>query len=167
MSDSNSQYRNSLFCTYFNDPVRLLSLCNAVLDTDFSDPAELEITNLDGIFFDERKNDISCKIRNNFLVLVEHQSSVNANMPLRCLAYVTDLLNKLVENKRLLYRQRLIKFPSPKFFVLYDGKVKEGLSENLGRRNAILKAIRYCIANNVMKDYFGNSYKGGNFFENL
>lgn len=208
MSDSNSQYRNSLFCTYFNEPVRLLSLCNAVLDTDYSDPNELKITTLDGIFFDERKNDISCKIHDNFLVLIEHQSSVNDNMPFRCLSYVTDLLNKLIEDKRVLYRKKLIRFPSPKFFVLYDGddneplvktlclsdafndshpaleltvtilninynlhppilkkcrylnnystlvgKVKEGLGTNLSRRDAILQAIRYCLDNNIMKDY--------------
>ena len=131
MSDSNSQYRNSLFCTYFNDPIRLLSLCNAVLNTNFSDPSELEITTLDGIFFDERKNDISCKIHDHFLVLIEHQSSVNDNMPFRCLSYVTDLLNKLIKDKRLLYRKKLIRFPAPKFFVLYDGNDKEPLIKTL------------------------------------
>ena len=131
MSDSNAQFRNSLFCSYFNDPKRLLSLCNALLNTHYSDPAELEITTLDGIFFDDRKNDISCKIREHFLVLIEHQSSVNFSMPFRCLAYVTDLLNKLIKNKRVLYRKNLIRFPSPKFFVLYDGNDKETLFKTL------------------------------------
>ena len=131
MSDSNAQFRNSLFCSYFNHPDRLLSLCNALLNTHYSDPNELEITTLDGIFFDERKNDISCKIREHFLVLIEHQSSVNDNMPFRCLAYVSDLLNKLIKNKRALYRKNLIRFPSPKFFVLYDGNDKEPLFKTL------------------------------------
>ena len=131
MSDSNAQFRNSLFCSYFNHPDRLLSLCNALLNTHYSDPNELEITTLDGIFFDERKNDISCKIREHFLVLIEHQSSVNNNMPFRCLAYVTDLLNKLIKNKRALYRKNLIRFPSPKFFVLYDGNDSEPLFKTL------------------------------------
>ena len=52
-------------------------------------------------------------------------------MPFRCLAYLTDLLNKLTENKRVLYRKLLIRFPSPKFFVLYDGKDKESLFKPL------------------------------------
>mgnify|MGYP006873018635 FL=1 len=99
----------------------MLSLCNALLNIHYSDPAELEITTLDGIFFDYRKNDISCKIRQLFLVLIEQQSSVNLNMPFRCLAYVTDLLNKLIKNKRTFYRNQIIRLPSPKFFVLYDG----------------------------------------------
>ena len=129
MSESNTQYRNSLFCSYFNEPHRLLSLCNAILGTNYDDPSELEITTLEGIFFDNCKNDISCKIRDNFLVLIEHQSSVNPNMPFRCLSYVTELFNKLVKNKRSIYRQKLIRFPSPKFYVLYDGNDAEPLEK--------------------------------------
>ena len=122
MSDANAQYRDSVFCSFFNEPRRLLSLCNAVLGTNYKNPDKLEINTLEGIFFDSRKNDISCSIDNQFLVLVEHQSSVNNNMPFRFLAYVTELLNKLVTDKRKLYKEQLIGFPSPKFFVLYNGK---------------------------------------------
>lgn len=129
MSDSNAQYRNSLFCSYFNEPSRLLSLCNAVLGKNYSNSSELEITTLEGIFFDNRKNDISCRIRDNFLVLFEHQSTVNPNMPFRCLSYVAELMNTLVKNKRRLYRNSLIRFPSPKFFVLYDGDNAEPLKK--------------------------------------
>ncbi|MBR0288189.1 MAG: Rpn family recombination-promoting nuclease/putative transposase, partial [Selenomonadaceae bacterium] len=119
MSDANAQYRDSVFRSFFNEPTRLLSLCNAVLGTAYSDPSKLEINTLEGIFFDSRKNDISCSLDNQFLVLVEHQSSVNNNMPFRFLAYVTELLNKLITDKRKLYKEELIRFPAPKFFVLY------------------------------------------------
>ena len=121
MSDANAQYRDSVFRSFFNEPTRLLSLCNAVLGTAYSDPSKLEINTLEGIFFDSRKNDISCSLDNQFLVLVEHQSSVNNNMPFRFLAYVTELLNKLITDKRKLYKEQLIRFPAPKFFVLYNG----------------------------------------------
>ena len=121
MSDANVQYRDSVFRSFFNEPTRLLSLCNAVLGTAYSDPSKLEINTLEGIFFDSRKNDISCSIDNQFLVLVEHQSSVNNNMPFRFLAYVAELLNKLITDKRKLYKEQLIRFPAPKFFVLYNG----------------------------------------------
>lgn len=57
----------------------------------------MEVTPLEGIFFDDRKNDIACKIRDNFLFLIEHQSSVNPNMPFRCLSYVVELMNELVK----------------------------------------------------------------------
>ena len=147
MSDSNAQYRNSVFCSYFNDPARLLSLCNAVLNKNYTNPCELEITTLEGIFFDDRKNDISCRIHDDFLVLIEHQSSVNPNMPFRCLSYVAELMNELVKDKRRLYRKKLIHFPSPKFFVLYDGDDDEPLkkimrlSEAFGDVNSSLELV--------------------------
>ncbi|MBR4382852.1 MAG: hypothetical protein IKP64_04770 [Selenomonadaceae bacterium] len=34
---------------------------------------------------------------------------------------MTELLNKLVTDKRKLYKEQLIRFPAPKFFVLYNG----------------------------------------------
>lgn len=208
MSDANAQYRDSVFRSFFNEPRRLLSLCNAVLGTNYKNPDKLEINTLEGIFFDSRKNDISCSIDNQFLVLVEHQSSVNNNMPFRFLAFVTELLNKLVTDKRKLYKEQLIGFPSPKFFVLYNGnefepvekimrlsdafggdssslelivmafninrgidspllgncsylrdystlvgEVKDGLAKGLSLRNAIIRAVKFCLDNGIMSDY--------------
>lgn len=208
MADYNAQYRDSVFRSYFNDPARLLSLCNAVLDTNYTNPDELNINTLEGIFFDKQKNDISCTIDNHFLVLIEHQTSVNENMPFRCLSYVAELLNTLVKNKHKRYYKGLIKFPRPKFFVLYDGdkneplqrkmrlseafegdsdslelvvtafninyglsqpllekcsylsdystlvgKVKEGIKLGLSRRDAISRAVKFCLDNGIMGDY--------------
>ena len=55
MTNFNVQYRDSVFRSYFNDPVRLLSLCNAVLNTNYNNPDELNINTLEGIFFDKQK----------------------------------------------------------------------------------------------------------------
>lgn len=208
MANYNSRYRDSVFRSYFNEPVRLLSLCNAVLDTQYTNPDELNINTLEGIFFDKQKNDISCTIDNHFLVLVEHQTTVNENMPFRCLSYVAELLNNLIKNKNKLYNKGLIKFPKPKFFVLYDGneyeplqrkmrlsdafdgdstsielvvtafninydlpqpvlqhcrylsdystlvsKVKEGIRLGLSRRDAIRRAVKFCLDNGIMGNY--------------
>lgn len=129
--NGNKKYRDSVFRDYFSEPIRLLSLCNAILGTQYSDVAELKINTLEGIFFDNQKNDISCTIGNIFLVLVEHQTSVNDNMPFRCLSYVTELLNNLVTNKKKLYHKMLIRFPAPRFIVLYDGDAKEPLQRTM------------------------------------
>jgi hypothetical protein len=83
------------------------------------------------MFFDEQKNDISCTIGNHFLILIEHQTSVNENMLFRCLCYVSEILNKLLIDKNKLYRKPLITFPSPKFVVLYDGDDKEPLEREM------------------------------------
>lgn len=130
-NDANVQYRNSVFCSYFQDTPRLMSLCNAVLNTNYTDTSQLEITTLEGTFFSNIKNDISCKIGNNFLVLVEHQSSINENMPFRCLSYVAEVLNNLIKDKDDLYKKALIHFPAPKFIVLYDGDDEEPLQREM------------------------------------
>ena len=129
--DANVQYRNSVFCSYFQEPSRLLSLCNAILDTNHTDTSKLELTTLEGTFFSNIKNDISCKIGDNFLVLVEHQSSINENMPFRCLSYVTEVMNNLIEDKDRLYKKSLIHFPTPRFVVLYDGDDNEPLKREM------------------------------------
>ena len=131
MTDYNAKYRDSVFRSYFNEPERLLSLCNAILGTDYQDAGKLTINTLDGIFFDKQKNDISCTIENYFLILVEHQTTVNDNMPFRCLSYVAELLNNLVEEKNKLYHKTLIRFPAPKFFVLYDGDKTQPLKKEM------------------------------------
>ena len=212
--EANKKYRDSVFRDYFNDEERLLSLCNAILGTNYQNSEKLIINTLEGIFFDNQKNDISCVIENNFLVLIEHQTSVNNNMPFRCLSYVTELLNNLIENKDRLYHKALIQFPRPKFFVLYDGdakeplqremrlsdafggdnsalelivtalninfglpqpllskcqylreystlvgKVKEGIRAGLTRKEAISRAVRYCLDNGLMKGYLEENAK--------
>ena len=131
MTNYNAKYRDSVFRSYFNEPTRLLSLCNAILGTNYLDAGKLTINTLDGIFFDKQKNDISCTIGDHFLILVEHQTTVNDNMPFRCLSYVAELLNNLVEEKNKLYHKALIRFPVPKFFVLYDGDNTQPLKKEM------------------------------------
>ena len=69
------------------------------------------------------KNDISF-IFNFSLHLYEHQSTNNPNMPLRNLFYVTTLLGKMVDNKKL-YGSKPITIPAPKFVVFYNGVDKD------------------------------------------
>lgn len=45
--EGNKQFRNSVFCSYFNESIRLLSLCNAILGTDYQDAAQLKINTLE------------------------------------------------------------------------------------------------------------------------
>ena len=104
---------------------------NALLNTDYKDPNLIEINTLEGNFFSGQKNDISCRIENNFLVLVEHQTSINPNMAFRCLSYVTQLLNNLVTNKDELYQDDLLLFPEPQCFVFYDGDKNEPLIKEI------------------------------------
>ena len=88
------KYKDTLFRHYFNNPKHLLSPLNAFLGTDATDPNEIKINTLDGIFFDKVKNDISCEFRDRYLVLIEHQSTINENMPVRMLMYAAMIYRR-------------------------------------------------------------------------
>lgn len=54
------------------------------------------------------------------LMIYEHQSTLNPNMPLRDLIYVTKVLQARIRNKNL-YSEILVRIPAPKFIVFYNG----------------------------------------------
>jgi len=120
------KYRDGLFRDYFSDKRRLLGLCNLLTGENATDPDEIVINTLDGVFFGRLKNDISCLFRGKLLVIIEQQSTVNENMPLRMLLYASELLKQYVDDcKQKIYLEQLIPLPAPKFFVFYNGKRKE------------------------------------------
>jgi len=113
-------YKDTLFRMIFKDKEELLSLYNAVNDTQYTDPSELEVTTLENAVYMNVKNDVSC-ILDMRLNLYEHQSTVNPNMPLRDLFYVTKQFQKLVVGKDI-YASKQISLPTPQFIVFYNGK---------------------------------------------
>ena len=114
-------YRDTLFRMLYRNKVRLLSLFNAVNGTHYDNPDDLTITTLEGVLYLGMKNDVSCII-DMMMQLYEHQSTVNPNMPLRNLFYVSDLLQKYIYEEGLdIYSRKQIKIPTPKFVVFYNG----------------------------------------------
>ena len=114
-------YRDSLFRNLFNNKRRLLELINALEGTDFKDPKDIRITTLKGTFFNDLKNDISCQIGDRYIVLLEHKSTRNENMLLRCFFYLAKLMQKAVDPQRL-YKEKRIPLPAPHFYVFYNGE---------------------------------------------
>ena len=131
-------YRDSLFRRLFNNKENLLSAYNAIKGTDYTDFDNIEINTLDGVFFNDLKNDISFKYNNQYIVLIEHQSTVNNNMPLRCLFYICRLYENIVDNT-LVYREKLVKLPTPEFYVFYNGLKGEPEEQELYLEDAFVK----------------------------
>ena len=50
-------------------------------------------------------------------------------MPLRLLSYVTDIINLNIVNKDKLFGNTQVKIPTPKFYVMYNGKQSFGSKE--------------------------------------
>ena len=112
-------YKDSIFRMLFKDKKNLLSLYNALNKTDYTDLDGLEITTLENAVYMNYKNDVSF-VFDFELMLYEHQSTVNPNMPLRDLFYVADILQKRTYDKDL-YGSKLIRIPSSRFVVFYNG----------------------------------------------
>ena len=115
----NRQYKSDVFSMLLEEPKNALEVFNAVNGTDYDDPSMVEIYLLDKGVSLSIYNDASFILDMN-LSLYEHQSTYNPNIPLRNLIYLANLLQKLV-GKRDLYGSRLIKIPTPRFAVFYNG----------------------------------------------
>ena len=112
-------YKDTIFRMLFKDKENLLSLYNALNKTDYTDVEGLEITTLENAVYMNYKNDVSF-VFDYELMIYEHQSTVNPNMPLRDLFYVADTLQKKTYNKDL-YGSKLVQIPTPRFVVFYNG----------------------------------------------
>lgn len=121
MSETNVQrnYKDTLFRMVFKEKKNLLSLYNALNKTAYTNVDDLEITTLDNAIYMNYKNDISF-VFDFELMLYEHQSTYNPNMPLRDLLYVSRLLQNRIRDEDL-YSKKLVKIPAPKFVVFYNG----------------------------------------------
>ena len=118
---TNREYKATLFSELFSEPHRLRELYNALADTDYGEETPVEINTLENVFFNDLKNDVSFTIGGKYVVLLEHQSTVNDNMPLRCLMYIARVYEKLTDD-RAIYQEKLLRIPTPEFIVLYNGK---------------------------------------------
>lgn len=116
---TNKKHKDTVFRMLFSDRKELLTLYNAVNETNYDNPDELEITTLENAIYMTVKNDLSCVIDMR-LNIFEHQSSINPNMPLRDLDYVSRSFRRFYDRHDI-YSERLIKLPNPKFVVFYNG----------------------------------------------
>lgn len=112
-------YKDSLFRSIFKDKKRLSRLYKALSGNEIS-PKDITINTLKGVFMNDVKNDISFLVGNRLVILLEHQSTWNPNMPLRFLWYLSKLY-RLYVNKDMIYHAELLKIPTPEFYVLYNG----------------------------------------------
>ncbi len=118
-TDVQRNFKDTVFRMLFNEKKNLLNLYNALNRTTYTNTDDLEITTLENAVYMNYKNDISF-VFDFELMLYEHQSTYNPNMPLRDLLYVSSILHNRVKNENL-YSKKLIKIPTPQFVVFYNG----------------------------------------------
>ena len=115
----NSIYKDRLYKMIFNDKSELLKLYNAINGTHYDDPAMLTITTLDNAIYMTMENDLSFIIDMR-LALYEQQSTVNPNLPLRFLMYITDIYSAYTKDMNI-YGSKKVQIPLPSFVIFYNG----------------------------------------------
>ena len=120
----NREHKSTLFCYIFGaeeNKKYLLSLYNAVNNTSYTNIEDIEINTIEDFIYIRMKNDVSF-IFNCDMNLYEHQSTYNPNMPLRGLMYFSTLYSQfLSENNKNIYGKTLVKIPTPRYIVFYNG----------------------------------------------
>ena len=145
MEKENREHKDSVFVDlFYQDETakkNLLSLYNALHDTNYKDETIIRKVKIDDVLYKNFKNDISCEVNGLVLVFGEHQSTINRNMPLRCLMYVGRAYEQLVDSKAR-YRTTLVKIPTPEFYVFYNGEKEQPLERVLSLSDAFMNPAR-------------------------
>lgn len=118
-SEGNREYKSDVFGMLMENPQNVLAVYNAVNHSEYKDPEQVEMCRLDrGISLSVR-NDASFILDAN-LSIYEHQSTVCPNMPVRSLIYFSTIVSGIIKGKNI-YGHSLIKIPTPRFVVFYNG----------------------------------------------
>ena len=120
-TQTNRNHKSSVFTMLFSEPPAALELYNAVTGQNYPPDTKIEIVTLSNALFKGQLNDVAFVVDDRLIVLMEHQSTINNNIPLRMLMYLGREYERITKGKDL-YREKLIKIPAPEFIVLYNGK---------------------------------------------
>ena len=120
----NTKYKDRLFCLLFGDEQykeNILSLYNALCNTKYENADDLQIYTIDDVIYIKMKNDVSI-LMDSYLSLWEQQSTFNPNMPVRRLMYFGKMYSRYItENNLNIYGKKLIRIPTPRYTVFYNG----------------------------------------------
>ena len=125
MKKRNRRYKDSVFVDLFSTDktakANFLSLYNALHGTDYQSTTILKNIRLKQVLYMSFANDVSYLVDNKIIVLAEHQSTINPNMPIRCLEYIARLYEQFYKSKEK-YSRKQLAIPTPEFYVFYNGK---------------------------------------------
>ena len=150
----NRNHKDSLFIDLFckdklDGKKNFISLYNALHNTNLDlATTTVQEVNIENVLYMALSNDIAMLVDNRLVVLVEHQSTINENMPLRLLEYISRIYEQLVPSEDR-YEKKMIKIPYPEFFVFYNGTEDYPVETELKLSDAfIFPDEKYNVQNN-------------------
>ena len=123
---TNRNYKDSVFVDLFAHDItakeNFISLYNALHGTNLdTKTTEIQPVMLERVLYMKYYNDIAMLIDGKIVILIEHQSTINQNMPFRFLEYIARIYEKIT-TKDEKFGRKLVKLPVPEFYVFYNGK---------------------------------------------
>ena len=123
---ANRNYKDSVFVDLFAHDVtakeNFISLYNALHGTNLdAKTTDVQPVMLERVLYMKYYNDIAMLIDGKIVILIEHQSTINQNMPFRFLEYIARIYEKIT-TKDEKFGRKLVKLPVPEFYVFYNGK---------------------------------------------
>ena len=118
----NREYKSSVFSLLFSDPDVLRELYSTLEGVALPPDVPVAINTLQNVLFRNRVNDISFTVGGKLVNIYEHQSTINPNMAIRALMYISRIYEKIIGDTKGLYTTHQIRIPRPEFIVLYNGK---------------------------------------------
>jgi predicted transposase/invertase (TIGR01784 family) len=120
---ANREYKNSLFIDYFTDEEKLIEIYSAIAGECIALGSAVKINTLSDVLQKGLQNDVSFLLDGRLVILIEHQSTLSANLPLRMLQYYNELIKRYFvgSDTKAAYKEKLFKIPRPEFIVLYNG----------------------------------------------
>jgi len=68
-------------------------------------------------------------LNGRLVVMLEHQSSVNENMPFRFLQSISQIFENGIPDKKAVYRRKLVRLPQPEFIALINAMWRNSVAK--------------------------------------
>lgn len=139
---SNRLMKDSVLRLLLDDEETLLQVFNALEGTNYKRKDAIRINTLKGPIFGNRKNDLSFSVEDWYLSLIEHQSTLTENIPLRMFIYMARVYEQILDMTKA-YRASLYKIPLPRLYMLYNGTADFPQEALIRLSDAFLKAAGF------------------------
>ena len=152
---TNRNYKDSVFVDLFahdiNAKENFISLYNALHGTNLdAKTTDVQPVMLERVLYMKYYNDVAMLIDGKIVILIEHQSTINQNMPFRFLEYIARIYEKIT-TKDEKFGRKLVKLPVPEFYVFYNGKDDYPTESVMKLSDAFMQLDDYCELKNQLE----------------
>ena len=182
MAEMKRNFKDSVFTYLFSEPkyTRELYLYLHPEDQNVTED-ECRLITTENILAIGEYNDLGIQVRDKLILLVEAQSTLSPNMPLRMLMYLTSAYKAYIkENDLSLYSTKAMVIPRPELYMVYTGvprqlpevlrlsdmysgpggvEVEIQVLRDTGAGTIVDQYIRFCEISNEQRKQYGYTMK--------